>query len=437
MLAETTSAGTRAGSGVMDIAVIGAGYVGLVQAAGLSSLGHRVRVGEANAGKLETLRAGKVPFYEAGLETLLADGLATGLLSFHHDNLEAVAHARVVFIALPTPQDDDGSADTSYIEAALEGFGAHLTERALVVLKSTVPVGSVARFQKQLDDMGADVVVLSNPEFLREGSAVGDFQHPDRIVIGTRDQQAAETMIELYSGLQAPVVVTDPASSEMIKYASNAYLAARITYANAIANLCEAVGADVKDVLKGMGYDRRIGFHFLNPGPGYGGSCFPKDTRALVAIADSAGYDFSLLKGVIEVNHQQHVRMLEKVIGMLGGDVDGKRIGLWGLAFKAGTDDLRDSPAMFLAQALQEAGAIVTAFDPQAESPEVKQVESPVEAARDAHLLLIATEWPEFQGVDMHEIHGVMAAANIVDARNMLDPREMHRLNFNYVGVGR
>ncbi|MBT8199513.1 MAG: UDP-glucose/GDP-mannose dehydrogenase family protein [Acidimicrobiia bacterium] len=421
----------------MNIAVIGAGYVGLVQAAGLTSLGHRVRVGEADAGKLETLRAGKVPFYESGLEQLLSDGLASGLLSFHHDNLEAVVDARVVFIALPTPQDEDGSADTSYIEGALLDFGASLGHRTLVVLKSTVPVGSVARFQKQLDDMGAEVVVLSNPEFLREGSAVGDFKHPDRIVVGTRDQQAAETMIELYQGLQAPTIVTDPASSEMIKYASNAYLAARITYANAIANLCEAVGADVKDVLKGMGYDRRIGFHFLNPGPGYGGSCFPKDTQALVAIAESAGYDFSLLKGVIEVNRQQHERMLDKVTGMLGGDVDGKRVAMWGLAFKAGTDDLRDSPAMYLATALKDRGAFVTAYDPQASSTEVKQVESAVEAARDAHLLLIATEWPEFQGIDMREVHGVMASANIVDARNMLDPRDMHRLQFNYVGVGR
>ena len=221
----------------MEIGVIGAGYVGLVQAAGLTSLGHRVRVGEADASKLETLRAGKVPFYEAGLEQLLSDGIATGLLTFHHDNLEAITDAEVVFIALPTPQGEDGSADTSYIEAALNGFGASLRSLALVVLKSTVPVGSVARFQKQLDDMGAEVVVLSNPEFLREGSAVGDFKHPDRIVVGTRDQEAAEKMIELYKGLQAPVIVTDPASSEMIKYASNAYLATRITYANAIANL--------------------------------------------------------------------------------------------------------------------------------------------------------------------------------------------------------
>jgi len=421
----------------MDIAVIGAGYVGLVQAAGLTSLGHRIKVGEADANKLEMLSAGKVPFYEAGLEQLLADGMAAGLLSFHNDNLEAIAGAKVIFIALPTPQDEDGSADTSYIEGALKGFGASLEDRALVVLKSTVPVGSVARFQKQLDDMGANVVVISNPEFLREGSAVGDFKHPDRIVVGTRDQDAAETMIDLYKGLQAPVIVTDPASSEMIKYASNAYLATRITYANAIANLCEAVGADVKDVLKGMGYDRRIGHHFLNPGPGYGGSCFPKDTEALVAIADSAGYDFSLLKGVIEVNHQQHERMLEKVVAMLGEDLDGKRVGLWGLAFKAGTDDLRESPAMYLALRLQERGAIVTAFDPQASSPDVKQVDEPLEAARDAQLLLIATEWPEFQAVDMRAVHDVMGAANIVDARNMLDRRDMVRLGFNYVGVGR
>ena len=252
----------------MQVAVIGAGYVGLVTASGLAYLGPTVKAGEKDAAKLEMLRAGTVPFYEAGLDALLADGLADSLLSFYTDNKEAVAGARVVFIALPTPQGEDGSADTTYIEGALNEFGARLTPGTVVVIKSTVPVGSVARFQKQLDDLGAEVTMVSNPEFLREGNAVGDFQHPDRIGSGTTSQEAAEVMMELYQGLQAPVVITDPRSSEMIKYASNAYLATRITFANAIANLSEAVGADVKDVRLCRGDDRRGVHHFLNPGPG-------------------------------------------------------------------------------------------------------------------------------------------------------------------------
>jgi UDPglucose 6-dehydrogenase len=420
----------------MNVAVIGAGYVGLVSGAGLAYLGHSVRLGEADPNKLEMLAAGRVPFYEAGLDRMLAEGIENKLLSFHADNKEAVDGARVVFIALPTPPDEDGSADTSYIEGAIDDFGPSLDRGTVVVLKSTVPVGSVARFQRHLDVFGVGATVISNPEFLREGSAVGDFLHPDRIVIGTRSQEAAEVMLELYQSLQAPVVVTDPASSEMIKYASNAYLATRITFANAIANLCESVGADVKDVLLGMGYDRRVGFHFLNPGPGYGGSCFPKDTRALVAIADDAGYDFSLLRGVIEVNELQRHRVVDKVRAAL--DLDGATIGLWGLAFKAGTDDIRESPAVFLAQELMEAGALVQAFDPEAAHVEgVIRVDDAIQAAKDAEVLLIATEWPEFQSVDLRAVRDAMATPRIIDARNMLDPEAVRRLGMEYQGIGR
>lgn len=420
----------------MQVAVIGAGYVGLVTGAGLAYLGHTVRLGERDPDKLETLKAGQVPFYEAGLDGLLSEGLRNHLISFHADNREAVAGARVIFIALPTPPDADGSADTSYIEAALHGIGPSIGRGAVVVLKSTVPVGSVARFQAQLDEYEPGATVISNPEFLREGSAVGDFLHPDRIVIGTHSQAAAEVMLELYQTLQAPVVVTDPASSEMIKYASNAYLATRITFANAIANLCESVGADVKDVLLGMGYDRRVGFHFLNPGPGYGGSCFPKDTRALVAIADEAGYDFSLLRGVIEVNELQRHRVVDKVRAAV--DLDGATVGLWGLAFKAGTDDIRESPAVFLAEELMAGGATVQAFDPEATSVEgVIRVDDPIQAAKDADVLLIATEWPLFQSVDLRTVREVMASPHIIDARNMLDPDAVRRLGMRYEGIGR
>ena len=420
----------------MKVAVIGAGYVGLVTGTGLAYLGHTVRMGEADPEKLKMLTAGQVPFYEAGLDRMLSEGIENKLLSFHSDNKEAVDGARVVFIALPTPPGEDGSADTSYIEQALEDFGPTLSEGTVVVLKSTVPVGSVARFQRHLDDYGVGATVISNPEFLREGSAVGDFLHPDRIVIGTRSQEAAEVMLELYQALQAPVVVTDPPSSEMIKYASNAYLATRITFANAIANLCESVGADVKDVLLGMGYDRRVGFHFLNPGPGYGGSCFPKDTRALVAIADEAGYDFSLLRGVIEVNELQRHRVVDKVRAAI--DLDGATVGLWGLAFKAGTDDIRESPAVFLAEELTEAGATVQAFDPEAAQVDgVMRVDDPIQAAKDADVLLIATEWPEFQSVDLRAVRDAMARPHIIDARNMLDPEAVRRLGMEYEGIGR
>lgn len=423
----------------MQTAVIGAGYVGLVQAAGLAALGHRVRVGERSPERLAQLEAGEVPIYEPDLDRLIAEGTATGLLSFHGSNLEAVRGARVVFVAVPTPPSADGSADTSIVEAVVGEMAPELDGGALVVMKSTVPVGSAKRFQEVLDSAGAAATVLSNPEFLREGSAVADFFHPDRIVIGTRDQAAAEVMIELYRGLDAPVVVTDPISSEMIKYGANAYLASRITFANAMANLCEAVGADARDVLLGMGYDRRIGFHFFNPGPGYGGSCFPKDTKALVAIADGAGYDFALLKGVIEVNDEQRSRILEKVTRLAGGSLQGRTIGLWGLAFKAGTDDVRESPAVALADELAARGATVRAYDPKVEIEisSVERVPDPISAAKDADVVLIATEWSEFRSVDLGEVRNVMRGNGLVDARNILDPASATRLGFEYSGVGR
>lgn len=420
----------------MQVAVIGAGYVGLVTGAGLAYLGHTVRLGERDSEKLKTLEAGQVPFFEAGLEQLLSEGIEKGLMSFHADNKVAVQGARVVFIALPTPPAEDGSADTTYIEGALDDIGPVLQQDAVVVLKSTVPVGSVARFQAHVDTFGRGATVISNPEFLREGSAVGDFLHPDRIVIGTRNQEAAEVMLELYKALQAPMVVTDPPSSEMIKYASNAYLATRITFANAIANLCESVGADVKDVLLGMGYDRRVGFHFLNPGPGYGGSCFPKDTRALVAIADDAGYDFSLLRGVIEVNELQRHRVVDKVRAAV--DLDGATVGMWGLAFKAGTDDIRESPAVFLADELMAAGATVQAYDPEAAHVDgVVRVADAIQAVKGADVLLIATEWPEFQSVDLRAVREAMKTAIVIDARNMLDPDAVRHLGMRYEGIGR
>jgi UDPglucose 6-dehydrogenase len=423
----------------VEVAVIGAGYVGLVQAAGLAALGHRVRVGENNPEKLKKLRSGRSPIFEPGLESIIGEGLASGLLTFEASNKSVVTAAEVVFVAVPTPQGNNGAADMSIISGVLDEIGPSLAEQALVVFKSTVPVGSVAKYQEFFDERNPGVTVLSNPEFLREGSAVSDFFHPDRIVLGTSNQGAAEQMMELYRGLEAPVVVTDPISSEMVKYGSNAYLATRITFANAMANLAEAVGADVRDVLLGMGYDKRIGHHFLNPGPGFGGSCFPKDTHALVAIAEEASYDFALLKGVIEVNDAQRQRVVDKVAASLPAGLEGATVGLWGLAFKAGTDDTRDSPAVDLARALTVGGARIQAFDPQAsvEIEGVVVVDGPLDAIKGADVLLIATEWPEFQAVDLRTVRDAMVGNVIVDARNILDPDAVRRLGMVYVGVGR
>jgi UDPglucose 6-dehydrogenase len=423
----------------VEVAVIGAGYVGLVQAAGLAALGHRVRVGENNPEKLKKLRSGRSPIFEPGLESILGEGLASGLLTFEASNQSVVAAAEVVFVAVPTPQGNNGAADMSIVSGVLDEIAPLLAEQALVVFKSTVPVGSVAKYQGFFDETNPGVTVLSNPEFLREGSAVSDFFHPDRIVLGTSNQKAAEQMMELYRGLEAPVVVTDPISSEMVKYGSNAYLATRITFANAMANLAEAVGADVRDVLLGMGYDKRIGHHFLSPGPGFGGSCFPKDTHALVAIAEEASYDFALLKGVIEVNNEQRQRVVDKVAASLPAGLEGATVGLWGLAFKAGTDDTRDSPAVDLACALAGGGARIRAFDPQAtvDIEGVVVVDDPLDAIKGADVLLIATEWPEFQAVDLRTVRDAMVGNVIVDARNILDPDAVRRLGMVYVGVGR
>ncbi|MGH9168232.1 MAG: UDP-glucose dehydrogenase family protein, partial [Acidimicrobiia bacterium] len=325
------------------------------------------------------------------------------------------------------------------VEAALDDVAPHLVPGGVVVLRSTMPVGSVGRLQDRLGERGAAVAVVSNPEFLREGNALADFLHPDRIVIGSTDQRAAELLVEIYRPLQSPVVITDPISSEMVKYSANAFLATRVTFANAIANLCEAVGADVQDVLLGMGYDRRIGFHYFSPGPGFGGSCFPKDTLALVAIADGAGYDFALLRGVIEVNEEQRRRIVGKVREAVGGDVARATVGLWGLAFKAGTDDVRESPAVELALALVEEGATVRAYDPRVQAPieGVGRAIDPLDAAKEADVLLIATEWPEFQAVDLRMVRDVMRGSTIVDARNILDPAAVRRLGMVYRGVGR
>lgn len=419
-----------------EIAVIGAGYVGLVTGAGLAHLGHRVRLAEKDAEKVASLRAGVMPIFEEGLEDLVAGVVDSGKLTFHTDNVEAAREAEFVFLALPTPPGPDGRADLRFVEGVLDQLATETAPDAIFVVKSTVPPGSVARFAKRLTAAGSSAHIASHPEFLREGRAVSDFLQPDRIVVGAYSDGVADAVKSLYPS-DVPAVVTDPTSAEMIKYASNSYLAARLTFVNTLANLCEAVGADIVDVTDGMGRDHRIGPHFLQPGPGYGGSCFPKDTEALIGVAEDAGYDFKLLKSVIEADALQRDRVIDRIRQAAGGGLRGRRVAMWGLAFKAGTDDVRESPALRIARSLINEGADVVVFDPEARSQDVIGAESALEAVRGADVLVVATEWPEFAEVDLTQVRKLMRGHRVVDARNLLDPATVRAAGFDYVGIGR
>ena len=419
------------------IAVIGTGYVGLTTGACLAHLGHDVVCADIDQAKVDALNAGAVPILEDGLDNLVLEGRRSGRLRFVVGAAGAVGDREFVYLCVPTPQGDDGSADLSYIEGAAREIGPALASEAIVINKSTVPVGSTRVVEQALQR--GDVFVVSNPEFLREGLAVHDFLNPDRVVIGANDQAAAIRMAGLYIGLTAPIMVTDPASAETIKYASNAFLATKISFVNAVAAVCEAVGADVNDVVLGMGYDRRIGQDFLRPGPGWGGSCFPKDTIALIRIAEDAGYDFRLLRGVVDVNNEQFERVVRKVVAAVGGDVRGKRLASWGLTFKARTDDTRMSPAIEVIKRLQSLGADVVAYDPaiRSEIEGIPVVSTPTEAVDGAELLMVLTEWDEFKWVDLDEVGAKMASKRIVDTRNLLDRNRAQRAGFNYEGIGR
>ncbi len=423
------------------IGVVGAGYVGLATATTLAHLGHQVRCGDIDPAKVEKLSRGEPTIVEEGLEEILGEGLANGRLEFLVGSASCVAGAEVVFLCVPTPRQPDGSADTSALEAAATEISPHLERGAIVVNKSTVPVGSTTHVERLL--ARSDVKVVSNPEFLREGSAIHDCLHPDRIVVGADDQAAAARVGELFAGTAAPLIVTDAATAETIKYASNAFLATKLSFVNAVAVLCEGLGADVRDVLLGMAYDRRIGFEYLRPGPGWGGSCLPKDTRALVYMADQVGYDFSLLRAAIEANDRQLGWVVGKIRAAAGGSLEGQRVGIWGLSFKAGTDDRRESPSIDILSRLVAEGAHARAFDPTVTQmlPElaggVEICEDPYSACEQVSVLAVLTEWEEFRWIDFSKVLALMERPSIVDARNLLDPVALRRMGFAYSGVGR
>jgi UDPglucose 6-dehydrogenase len=429
----------------LKVAVIGTGYVGLVTGACLADLNHEVVCVDLEKDKIARLNRGEIPIFEQGLEELVKRNLAANRLSFTTDLGSAVRVSQVVFITVGTPSTEEGEADLTFLKDAASQIADAINSFKVIVNKSTVPVGSTRLVQRIIEeriDHQQEFEVVSNPEFLREGSAVNDFSSPDRIVIGAEGQRAIGVLTELYRSLNAPLVVTDPASAEMIKYASNAFLACKVSFINAIANICEAVGADVREVALGMGYDKRIGFEFLRPGPGFGGSCFPKDCRALVDIASKAGYNFYLLAGVLEVNREQMKLMVEKVRERLGS-LEGARIGIWGLTFKANTDDLRESPAMHICALLEKEGASITAYDPVGMEgarpllPGITFAGNPYEAAAEADLLLLLTDWDEFKWVDFRRLKDLLKKPVIIDTRNCLDPLTLRRLGFEYEGVGR
>ncbi len=421
----------------MEVAVIGAGYVGLIQAAGLAHLGHTIRLGEADDGRLAALERGELTIYEPGLGDLFDRAVDQGLLSFHSDNLAAADGADVVFLTLPTPPDGNGAADLSFIEAVTDQIAPHLGPDVTLVIKSTVPVGTASRLQQRLSDLGSSAGVVSNPEFIAEGNAVDDFLKAERVVIGAFDRSHANRVADLYRGLSAEIVMTDPATAELVKYASNAYLATRLTYANSIANLAEDLGADATTVLRAMGLDRRIGPAFLRPGPGYGGSCFPKDTRAFLAVARDRGYDFSILRAVIEADELQRTRIVDRCAALLDGSLEGKRIAVWGIAFKAGTDDTRESPALRLAAGLSLLGADVVMTDPEASTDDFATAPNAIAASTGADLVLVATEWPEFIRVPLDRVAQVMAGDLVYDVRNLLEPSAVRAAGLRYVGLGR
>ncbi|MCS7062665.1 MAG: UDP-glucose/GDP-mannose dehydrogenase family protein [Methylacidiphilales bacterium] len=429
----------------MKIAIIGSGYVGLTTGTCFADVGHHVICVDNNTQKIDSLRQGKIPIYEPGLEELIRKNVATGRLSFTTSIEEGVQNSLVIFIAVPTPPQPDGSVDLSYVEKVAREIAAVLTDYRVIVDKSTVPVKTgekVAQTISRYNIHKAPFDVVSNPEFLREGSAVADLMNPDRIVIGADSERAIAIMQELYRPFHAPILITDLNSAELIKHASNSFLALKISYANALAEICERAGANIQMVVEGMGMDKRIGRAFLNAGIGYGGSCFPKDLSAFIAIAEDLGIDFKLLKEVAAINRRARDRFIDKVREALWVFRE-KRIGLLGLAFKGNTDDVRNSVAMEIAEILLKEGAHVQAYDPKGMQkakeilPQLTYCTSAEDVAEKADCIIIATEWDEFRTLAWNKMKSRMIAPLVFDGRNLLDPQQMQQLGYHYTSVGR
>ena len=433
----------------MRIAMIGSGYVGLVSGACLADFGHEVVCVDSDAARIAALVRGEIPIYEPGLEQLVKSNAAAARLSFSTGLASAVAHADVVFIAVGTPsRRGDGHADLSYVYGVAREIAPALSGFTVVATKSTVPLGTGDEVERIIREINpaADVAVVSNPEFLREGSAIGDFKRPDRIVIGLADERARAVMTEVYRPLylnQAPLLFTARRSAELIKYASNAFLAMKISFINEMADLCEATGVDVQEISRGLGLDNRIGAKFLHAGPGYGGSCFPKDSLALVKTAQDHGSPLRLIEATIAINDTRKRAMARKVIAACGGAVRGKTIAVLGLAFKPNTDDMREAPSLSLIQALQDQGAIIRAFDPasmtaaRAQLGQVHFAANPYEAATAADAVVIVTEWDAFRALDFRKLGAVMRGRALIDLRNIYRPEDAALAGFTYVGVGR
>jgi UDPglucose 6-dehydrogenase len=433
----------------VNIAVVGTGYVGVVTAACFAEFGVGVTAVDKDAAKIALLQKGSLPFFEPGLEEMVERNLREGRLQFTTDIKGAVSKSLVVFIAVGTPSGDDGAADLSYVREVAIEIARHMDGYKVVVTKSTVPMGTGATIRRLIEEHQSRKVpfsVVSNPEFLREGSAIEDFMRPNRIVIGTEDPQAIAILKDLYNPLyliEVPFVVTSVVSAEMIKYASNAYLATRISFINEVAFLCEAVGADVHDVARGIGLDNRIGRKFLHPGPGFGGSCFPKDTRAVIQMAREGGASAAVVEAAVRVNEAQIGRMVEKIRRAAGGDLKGRTIAVLGLAFKPNTSDTRESPAVRIIEGMIAAGGRVRAYDPAAMEearavlPRIEYAKDAYDAATGADLLVIATEWNQFRNLDWGRMRSTLRAPVVVDLRNVYEPETMRGLGFAYTGVGR
>lgn len=428
-----------------NICVVGVGYVGLTTGACFADMDNRVIALDINQKRIEDLKKAILPIYEPGLKEIVQRNVEAERLTFTTDYDAALKDAEFAFICVGTPEGVDGEADLQYVRAAAESIAKHMDHPLIVVNKSTVPVGTgdwVASIIREKQSKPVPFSVVSCPEFLREGTAVHDFFHTDRTVLGSLDKEACNKVAQLYLSLRAPVVITDLRTAEMIKYASNAFLATRLSFINEIANICEALGADVKEVAQGMGYDKRIGHHFLEPGVGYGGSCFPKDVKALAYMAQIHGTNPQLLQAVMDINNTQRKQIVLKLEDLLG-NLDQKVIALLGLAFKENTDDIRESPALHIADMLHAQGAIVRGYDPVAmenvarTAPYLHLAEDAYELARNSDALVIATPWNEFKSLDMARIHGLMKQPILVDGRNLYDAQRMRELGFHYRGVGR